>query len=95
MWNASVTTIKMSILHLYLSLFIIPSFRRVCLAVGALCLACGFAFIISPFFICKPLRFYWDQSVPGGKCGNERVAYMIPGIINMALDIIIFMYGLH
>ncbi|KAH7115007.1 hypothetical protein B0J11DRAFT_539612 [Dendryphion nanum] len=90
MWNASITTIKLSILHLYLSIFIIPSFRRICWITGAVCLVCGCAFIVTAFLICKPVAFFWDKSILYGKCGNERIAYMVPGVINMALDIVIF-----
>jgi len=91
MWNASITTIKLSILHLYLTLFAVGNFKRICWAVGAVCLVCGIAFIISAFALCRPLAFYWDKSIVGGKCGNERVAYMIPGVINMALDVVVFL----
>ena len=56
----------------------------------ALSVTCGVGFILEEFLICHPLSFYWDQSVPGGWCGNEQIAYLVPGVINMGLDILIF-----
>ena len=38
------------------------------------------------FLICQPLAFNWDQTIPGGHCGNGVAAYIAAHSINFALD---------
>lgn len=54
----------------------------------AACLMCGAGFMVEEFLICRPLSFQWDKSIHGD-CGSQRLAFMVPGIINLALDILI------
>lgn len=53
-----------------------------------LCLICSASFFLLGFLLCHPLAYFWDRSIEG-YCGNQLLAYMIPGIINMVLDFII------
>lgn len=41
--------------------------------------------LIEGFVLCKPVRFNWDKSVDG-KCTGEHTAYLVPGIMNLAID---------
>ena len=52
------------------------------------CLICGTAFIIEEFLICRPLAFQWDKTIDG-VCGNQRMAFLVPGVINLVLDLLI------
>ncbi|KAF2233364.1 hypothetical protein EV356DRAFT_568024 [Viridothelium virens] len=90
-WNLAIGAIKVSILHLYLVIFGRQQrqFRLLVYGMMALCLVCMTAFILEEFLICRPLRFYWNKQIDG-KCGNEQLAYLIPGVINTALDLVIF-----
>ncbi|KAF2197577.1 hypothetical protein GQ43DRAFT_424280 [Delitschia confertaspora ATCC 74209] len=92
LWNATIMVIKISILHLYLAIFGIVGgkFRRAVYATIALTMICGTAFIIEELALCRPLAFFWDKTIPGGKCSDERLGYLIPGVVNMVVDIIIF-----
>ena len=50
----------------------------------------GIAFTLEEFFLCRPTRFFWDKTIQGGKCADLRFGYLVPGIVNMVVDVIIF-----
>lgn len=89
----STLTIKMSILHLYISIFgrTSPQFRRVVWTVMAICIVSTAIFVIQILVLCRPLAFFWDKSIVGGKCGSLNLTYLIPGIIITVEDIVIFL----
>lgn len=45
--------------------------------------------IIETFALCKPARYSWDKSIPGGTCTGENLAYLVAGITNLVIDSII------
>ncbi|KAL8743352.1 MAG: hypothetical protein Q9190_004275 [Brigantiaea leucoxantha] len=89
LWIASVTTIKLSMLHLYISIFPIPSIRRLSYALMVFVIICGIAFTLEEFFICRPFAFLWNKTIPGGKCGDQKLAFLLPGVFNLISDLCI------
>ncbi|KAF2705688.1 hypothetical protein K504DRAFT_440054 [Pleomassaria siparia CBS 279.74] len=89
LWNLSTLTIKMSILHLYISIFGLtsPRFRKTVWAVMGFCILSTVVFVIQILVLCRPLPFFWDKSIVDGKCGSLPLTYLIPGIIITLEDV--------
>ena len=51
-------------------------------------LICGLAFILEEFVICRPLAYQWNKSIKG-VCGDQTLSFLIPGVINLVLDLLI------
>lgn len=83
--------IKMSILHLYISIFGLtsPRFCRIVWIVMGICIVSTIIFVIQILVLCRPLAFFWDKSV-NGKCGSLNLTYLIPGIIITIEDVAVF-----
>ena len=87
LWITSVTTVKLSILDLYIKIFRVPTFHRVCVT-GMFCLVAFWLMdILISFLICKPLAFNWNPNIPGVHCSNEVAAYIVVHCINFAIDV--------
>ena len=41
------------------------------------------------FFMCQPFAFNWDQTIPGGHCGNQVLSYKYTGAINLITDVVV------
>jgi hypothetical protein len=84
-------TIKMSILHLYISIFgqSSPQFRLLVWSVMGVCMVSTTIFVIQILVLCRPIAFFWDKSI-AGKCGSLNLTYLIPGIIITIEDIVVF-----
>lgn len=81
---------KMGIVLMYMRVF---NWRGVMrgLAIAVLCLlaATFTSFVITACLKCRPIAYWWDRTIPGGKCINVQAwfhAQTIPGII---LDFVI------
>ncbi|KAI1817086.1 hypothetical protein GGS20DRAFT_98066 [Poronia punctata] len=51
--------------------------------------AYGIAVVIIPLVICRPINAGWDLDIPGGRCGNEVVAYLSLEVLAALLDLAI------
>lgn len=47
------------------------------------------AVILGGFLLCQPFAFTWDQSIPGGHCGNQVLSYQITGALNLVTDLMV------
>ncbi|KAL8825460.1 MAG: hypothetical protein Q9170_007783 [Blastenia crenularia] len=65
---ACFTVTKVSILLLYVRVFPVRSIRIACAIVGVLAVALGLSLCLVGFFQCRPFRYTWDKSIPGGSC---------------------------
>ena len=45
------------------------------------------------FFICQPIEMNWS-AVPGGRCGNQTAAFASVGIVDIVVDLVIFILPL-
>ncbi|KAI2608560.1 uncharacterized protein GGS25DRAFT_490794 [Hypoxylon fragiforme] len=86
LWAFSMTSIRLSILHLYLHLFTTHRrFRIVCWALMAACLLWALGDLLTVFLLCRPLAFNWNKLIPG-RCGNINAAYLSVHSTNFAID---------
>lgn len=42
--------------------------------------------LLVAIFECKPVAFYWDVSIKGGKCINQNAFYRWNGVANLLID---------
>lgn len=89
MYNLSLTLTKLSIILLYLRLFVGKCFRRACWTVLALVIACGLWNIITTIFSCNPVAYYWDKSIRGGRCLNNMALWLSTAAFRIATDLAI------
>ncbi|MCJ1379563.1 hypothetical protein MMC17_002665 [Xylographa soralifera] len=79
----------MSILIFYVRIFNVPSFKLVAKVLMVLVALWGSSVILCAFLLCRPFAFNWDQTIPGGSCGNQVLSYIITGAFNILTDFVI------
>lgn len=88
-WTTANTAVKISILHLYITIFRKRSFRYAAYAVMALsaiyCLLNWLLILLT----CRPVAFSWDKTIPGGVCSSHEIPYLSSAIVNVLTDVII------
>lgn len=90
MYNFSLVFAKLSILLLYLRVFVGKLFRRVCWIMLAIIVAYGVWIVTATIFSCFPIQYYWDKSVKGGHCQNTMAQYMSYSAVRISTDLAIF-----
>ncbi|KGO63860.1 hypothetical protein PITC_054860 [Penicillium italicum] len=45
--------------------------------------------ILAGCLICRPFAFNWDQTIPGGSCGNQVTSFTVTGVINLLTDVVV------
>ena len=80
---------KLSVLLLYLDIFVLPKMRTITGIVMAIVAAYGIYTIVSQIFFCVPIRAFWDKSVRG-KCLPGSYKLFADAGLNITLDILIF-----
>ncbi len=94
-WALSNTGVKLSVIDLYVKLFGTTKWARLasyCLMAAVLAY-CSMVILIS-FFDCRPLAYNWDVTIPEGKCGDRTSAYLVSGLLNLTLDILVLLLPL-
>ncbi|CAG8904107.1 unnamed protein product [Penicillium egyptiacum] len=89
LWVLSLSCTKISILFLYLSIFPVTWVVRVSWATMALIVGWTIGTILAGCLICRPFAFNWDQTIPGGSCGNQVTSFKVTGIINLITDVVV------
>jgi hypothetical protein len=83
----SMVTVKMYILLFFLRIFITKPFRLAAWVGMAISVMWGMSVILEGFLLCRPLAFNWDQTIPGGVCGDRNAAFVAAGASNMITDV--------
>ncbi|KAH1642612.1 hypothetical protein KXX39_007697 [Aspergillus fumigatus] len=78
-----------SILLLYLRIFPVVSVVRVAWATIGVIVAWAIATILAGCLICRPFAFNWDQTIPGGSCGDQVTSFTATGVINLVTDVVV------
>ncbi|KAI5923169.1 hypothetical protein F4810DRAFT_226154 [Camillea tinctor] len=89
LWAAANTSVKVSILSLYTTIFPSKRFSHVCYAIMGLSLAYFISVLLQTFVVCKPVQYSWDKSITGGHCSSQNTSYLAAGIINLFIDALI------
>ncbi|KAI1823142.1 hypothetical protein F4861DRAFT_343501 [Xylaria intraflava] len=86
LWVAANTSVKLSILSLYTTIFPTKVFCRVCHATMGISVAFFIAVLFAGVFRCKPIQYTWDKFIPHGKCPNEITALVLFALFNLLID---------
>ncbi|KUJ18951.1 uncharacterized protein LY89DRAFT_667995 [Mollisia scopiformis] len=83
--------VKTSILLLYSRLFPTRTFKRVAFGVWLFTLGWAVAAFFSNLLQCLPVAFFWDKTIPGGKCLPNALINigMTNGVLSFVGDLII------
>lgn len=85
---------KISMLFLYRRIFPSRRFNILLYVVGAVILAWWFAGTLAIIFVCHPVQYFWDKTIPGGHCGSETgILYGIAGP-NVVTDVVVLVLPL-
>ena len=81
---------KTSLLLLYYRVFgVSDGFRKAVIVAWILVLCYFIADVLAAIFECNPVSFYWDQSIPGGRCVNTVAFYRWNGVAGACMDLMI------
>jgi hypothetical protein len=89
LWGFATTAVKISIIHLYMTMFPGLRFRRVCYATMVLALCYFVSVIVETLAMCKPVQFNWDKTIKGHCIKNAPTAYIVAAVSNLLIDVII------
>ena len=92
-YNASLVTVKISILLMYRRIFVTPKMRWATLIGLIIICAWGISLVSSLAMICLPIQALWDHTVKG-HCMPFVPAFFAPACINMVTDFAIFLLPL-
>ena len=81
LYNAAITTVKLSILCLYRRIFTDARFKIALWIVGGFVLACGLTMGLLVVVQCRPVKASWDIAVEG-ECIHLNTAFIVFGSLN-------------
>ncbi|CAG8977624.1 hypothetical protein HYALB_00011728 [Hymenoscyphus albidus] len=85
---------KMSFVFLYLDLFPISTFRRVCYVVQTSVIVAMISFVAGTIFQCTPIPYFWNRTISGGHCVNTAAFWYGHAAWNTAGDVVILLLPL-
>lgn len=88
LWATVNTFVKISILHLYTTIFIGKRFMTIVHTIMAMSVGYAVAVFFQDIFLCWPIAKNWDKTITGS-CGSTIQAYEAFGIINLTIDLAI------
>ena len=93
LYSAAISFMKLSVLALYRRIFpqehMTPVWRACWWIVFALTFAFLWTTIFGAVFQCLPVAFFWDRTLPGGRCFNTLAFIRATGILNIVLDVLV------
>ena len=90
LFSFSVTLVKMSILCFYRRIFCSTKTFIAINATGCFLIAWFLAQFISVMLSCRPIEYFWDKTIPDGKCINENIVSYAITAASLLADLIIF-----
>ncbi|KAL1862613.1 hypothetical protein Daus18300_008410 [Diaporthe australafricana] len=91
LWAMAVCLPKVSILILYTRVFTMRLFITAARVTGVLILLLGLATVLGALLQCRPFAYNWDQTIPGGRCGDQVLSFKITGAFNVTLDVLVLL----
>jgi hypothetical protein len=82
---------RVSVVVLYLRIFVDRWARAACWAVIAFLVANCVAAIIAAQLECIPLQYTWDKDIPGGSCFNQILWYQLVNFPNILGDVLVML----
>lgn len=94
LYLAAVVFPKLAILAIYLRVFTQPRFRIVCYLLAAVLVANWIGTTVAGLLICRPLRYLWDHSIPGGHCFDINAWFRWASLVNIVTDVVMLILPL-
>ncbi|KAF2875177.1 hypothetical protein BDV95DRAFT_310249 [Massariosphaeria phaeospora] len=91
--NAFATAIpKLAVISVYLQIFHQKTWAKwVLRGTAAIVVAAALALIFATIFQCRPTKFIWDHSIPGGVCSDLHSLFSYLFIPNVVTDVILLL----
>ncbi|KAJ5496921.1 hypothetical protein N7463_008908 [Penicillium fimorum] len=89
LWVLSLSCTKVSILLLYLRIFPVTWVVRISWVTMGVIIAWTIGTVLAGCLICRPFAFNWDQTIPGGSCGDQVTSFTVTGVINLVTDVVV------
>lgn len=86
--------IKISICLFYIRIFFVKPFRIATWIVITFIACWGVMVVLTGLLLCTPIAFNWDQSIPGGKCADQKATFFAVGILDLITDLCVFVLPL-
>jgi hypothetical protein len=86
----SITAAKLSILFLYHRVFRTHRFKIIGIVLGLFLVGWGVAFPLTVVFNCTPISYFWDKSVPGGRCIDAETMSYVLATISTCTDVVVW-----
>lgn len=81
---------KISVLLLFLNIFVVTWVRKATYIVMAMVVLYGLWLVTSTIFDCTPISSFWDLLHPDRKCLNFSIKWTADAAINFSLEVMIF-----
>ena len=88
-WGAANAAVKLSILHLYLTIFQDVRFRIVCYAAMFVSMGYFVSVFAETFSVCRPVAYNWNKKMHGTCNPKAKEVYLAAGLINLIVDVFI------
>lgn len=89
LYTIAISMTKLSILELYRLIFPSTTMLYSCISTQAIVVMWALATVFVTLFMCQPIAYNWDLSIPDAKCGNTLASWKSTGIINIITDILV------
>lgn len=94
LYGAILSLIKISICLFYIRIFFVRPFRIATWIVIGFISCWGVMVFLTGLLMCTPIAFNWDQTIPGGKCADQRATFMAVGVLDLVTDLCVFVLPL-
>jgi len=88
-WEWAIFLIRISILDLYIKIFRVNWFIKVCYGYMAFQVAFILSMFLTTMLLCRPFAMNWDPTIPGGVCGDLLASYYATHITILLTDVIL------
>ena len=85
---------KLAILAIYLRIFTKASHRITCWVLISVLIANYVGTTVAGFFICIPLEYLWNPTIPGGRCFNINAWFRWSSLANIVTDAVMLILPL-
>ena len=85
---------KLCILAIYLRIFTVKLYRRICYVIAAVVIANFIAGGLTGTFACKPVAYNWDKTIAGGRCIDIDGFFRWISLPNIITDVVMLVLPL-
>jgi hypothetical protein len=80
---------KISVIFLYMRIFIGQRFRWLCYGALAIVVSSGIATVFATVFQCVPIEKSWNKNIQHGTCIDSSSFWLANAVLNISTDVIV------